>query len=212
MGAYLAGLSGLEKVFLSCAVFGGGIFIMRMILMLFGADQGDADMDVDVDMDVDADTDMDVDDGATGADDSGFDEGDVDASLKLLTVQGLTAFIMMFGLTGFSVSRSSAVGSVVTVGVGCGVGVFAMWLVAKGFAVMKSLQSSGTMNLYDTMGEEGTVYLTIPSEGIGKVRIIVSGRLKVRDAVSQDKVEIKTGERVSVSEITNQRMLVVRKV
>jgi len=85
-----------------------------------------------------------------------------------------------------------------------------MWLVAKGFALMRNLQSVGNMRISDAIGEEGTVYLTIPAEGIGKIQITISGRLMVMDAVSQNKVEIKTGKRVCVSEITSGGMLAVR--
>ena len=94
--------------------------------------------------------------------------------------------------------------------VGILVGLFAMWLIARGFALMRSLQSTGTMRISDAMGEEGTVYLTIPAEGIGKIQITISGRLMVMDAVSQDKVELKTGARVCVSEMTSGGMLAVR--
>ena len=68
MEAYFAGLTGLEKVFLGCAVFGGGLFILRMVLMLVGADQSDVDMDVDVDMDIDMDA----------ADSTDFDDIEID--------------------------------------------------------------------------------------------------------------------------------------
>jgi hypothetical protein len=200
MSGYLAGLSVLEKIYLACAVFGGGFFLLRTILMLSGV--GDTDSEVDTaDLDHGEDHIEDIDHG---------DHAHGDAGLKLLTIQGLTAFIMMFGLTGFSLSRGSLFGSAVTIAVGVVVGVFAMWLVAKGFSLMRSLQSSGTMRIYDAMGEEGTVYLTIPAEGVGKIQITISGRLMVMDAVSLDKKELKTGERVCVSEITSGGMLAVR--
>jgi hypothetical protein len=216
MSNYLASLSVLEKVYLACAVFGGGFFVLRTILMLAGL--GDTHPDVDtVDMGHMEIGHGDTDHGNLDHDDDhveDIDHGDhahVDeGGLKLLTIQGLTAFVMMFGLTGFALSRSSLLGSIMTIVVGGLVGFFAMWLIAKGFALMRSLQSSGTMQIYDAMGEEGTVYLTIPPEGIGKVQITISGRLMVMDAVSQDKVALKTGERVRVSEITSGGMLAVR--
>jgi membrane protein implicated in regulation of membrane protease activity len=220
MNSYLASLSVLEKIYLACAVFGGGFFILRTILMLAGI--GDTDSDVDAGHFGDAHfDDAHIDD--AHMDDAHADDGhsrledidqtshaEVDGGLKILTIQGLTAFIMMFGLTGFAISRSSLLGSIVTIVLGMLVGLFAMWLIAKGFALMRSLQSSGTMQIYDAMGEEGTVYLTIPPEGIGKIQITISGRLMVMDAVSQDKVVLKTGERVRVSEITSAGMLAVR--
>jgi membrane protein implicated in regulation of membrane protease activity len=206
MSSYVAGLSVLEKIYLACAVFGGGFFVLRTILMLTGI--GDTDSDVDADA-VDFDH-GDFDHGDHVDDINHGDHGHGDSGLKLLTVQGLTAFIMMFGLTGFAISRGSVLGSIFTVAIGILVGVFAMWLVAKGFALMRSLQSSGNIQIYDAIGEEGSVYLTIPAEGIGKIRITISGRLKVMDAVSQDKVELKTGACVRVTEISTGGMLSVR--
>lgn len=224
MNSFMAGLSVLEKIYLACGVFGGGVFILRTILMLSGI--GDTDSDADAGGFDHGDVghgDFDHGDADHGDADHGdsdetdrFDDldhgdhGHGDSGLKLLTVQGLTAFIMMFGLTGFAVSRSSLLGSIFTVAIGIVVGLFAMWLVAKGFALMKSLQSSGNIQIYDAIGEEGTVYLTIPAEGIGKVRITISGRLKVVDAISQDKVELKTGKSVRVSEISTGGLLSVR--
>jgi membrane protein implicated in regulation of membrane protease activity len=234
MISYLASLSVLEKLYLACAIFGGGFFIARTILMLIGIGDTDSDVDGgdfgDLHAEVDAghfgDAHPEMDGGHLGdshPDDANVDEGnsrieDIDQSdhtyaeggLKLLTIQGLTAFIMMFGLTGFAISRSSLLGSILTIVVGVIVGLFAMWLIAKGFALMRSMQSSGNMQIYDAIGEEGTVYLTIPAEGVGKIQVTISGRFMVIDAVSQDKIVLKTGERVRVSEITSAGMLAVR--
>jgi membrane protein implicated in regulation of membrane protease activity len=207
MSGYLAGLDGLEKFYLACAVFGGGFFIFRTILMLSGISGTDSDVD-SADMDhggVDHDTDH-------GDDSDHAEQAHGDSGLKLLTIQGITAFIMMFGLTAFSFSRNSLLGSVMTIILGIAVGIFGMWLIAKGFALMRSMQSTGTMQIYDAIGEEGTVYLTIPAEGVGKIQVVISGRLMVRDAVSQDKVDLKTGERVCVSEIISGEMLAVRRL
>ena len=206
MSSYLAGLDMLEKIYLACAVFGGGIFILRTILMLTGIGDTDSDLDTDA---VDFDH-GDFDHGDHADDIDHGDHGHGDAGLKLLTIQGLTAFVMMFGLTGYAVSRSSVLGTIFTIAIGIAVGLFAMWLVAKGFALMRSLQSSGTMRIYDAIGEEATVYLTIPADGVGKIQVTISGRLMVVDAVSQDKVKLKTGERVRVSEISSGGILEVR--
>ena len=208
MNSYMASLSFLEKIYLMCAVFGGGFFVLRTILMLAGI--GDTDSDVDT-ADMDHGGHLEDQDHGDRLDDIDHgDHGHGDSGLKLLTIQGLTAFLMMFGLTGFAVSRGSLLGSVFTIAIGFVVGIFAMWLVAKGFALMKSLQSSGTMRIYDAIGEEGTVYLTIPAEGVGKIQVTISGRLMVMNAVSQDKIELKTGKRVRVSEISSSGMLAVR--
>jgi len=215
MVEYFASLSALEKVYLACAVFGGSLFVLRMILMLCGADSSDADTDMDFDAhDVDFDADGADVDAAHGADaDHAADAHEIhaDGGLRLLTFQGLTAFAMMFGLAGFSISRSSGLGSVVTLGIGILAGMLGMWVLAKGFAIMRSLQSSGTMSLYDAVGEEGSVYLTIPPGGTGKVRVAVSGRLQVIDAVSSEDEELKTGDRVVVTKVSQASVLAVKK-
>jgi len=214
MAEYFASLTGMEKIYLGCAVFGGGMFVIRMVLMLLGA--GDTDMDTDagadVDLDAHADTHFDIDHGGDYAGDHVAEHVGIDEGLRLLSVQGITAFVMMFGLTGYAVSRSTALGSLFTLAVGGGVGLVGMWIVAKGFSVMNRLQSSGNINIYDAMGEEGTVYLRIPAEGTGKVTVTVSGRLMVMDAVSHDRVDLQTGDRVSVAEVINGRLMSVRKL
>ena len=210
MTEYFAALTGMQKVYLACATFGGSLFILRMILMLCGADSSDADADMDFDA---HDVDLDADHGDMEHlhVDGDHGEAHLDTDLRLLTFQGLTAFVMMFGLTGYSVSRSSGIGSVFTVLLGIIAGMFGMWLIAKGFAVMRTLQHSGTMNIYDAVGAEGTVYLTITPGGGGKVRVIVSGRLCVMDAISNGDEVLRTGDRVTVTGVSNERMLVVTK-
>ena len=62
----------------------------------------------------------------------------------------------------------------------------------KAFQAFKRMQSSGTMNLKNAVGEEGEVYLTIKENEPGKVRVAVQEHLKVFDAVSDDGTEIPT--------------------
>ena len=90
-------------------------------------------------------------------------------------------------------------------------GICAMYIMAKTFLMMRKLQSSGTMNMYDVLGEDGNVYLTIPPEGIGKVQIEISGRLKVVDAMSQGNQEFTTGDTVHVVDIDEDSIVVVTK-
>lgn len=199
MAAFLVSVEP-AKFYLGCAVFGATLFVLRTVLMLAGADSADAD-GADLDFDVDADADLDLDDA----------EGDIDAGLRLLTLQGLTAFVMMFGLTGYGITKGSAVGAVLTLAASLVVGVFTLWLVAKAFAVMKGLQSSGTTSLQAAAGEEGVVYLRIPAGGTGKVQVKVGQHLRVVDATSEDKEDICTGERVVVEYTLDGRTLVVRR-
>ena len=211
MFVFLAAMP-IEKTYLACGLFGASIFIIRMVLMLAGA--GDSDADVgDVDADLSGDMDADFDDVDVDHGESDASDADVDIGLHILTVQGLMAFVMMFGFTGYAISTGSGLGGVITMLASTGVGVFTMWLVARLMLLMKSLQSSGTVSLDSAVGEEGSVYLTISAGGVGKVSVKVGHNLKVVDAVCEDKQqEIRTGERVSVAYTMDGRTLVVNKV
>ncbi len=60
--------------------------------------------------------------------------------------------------------------------------------------------------------QEGSVYLTIPAEGTGKIQITVRGSLGIYNAVSERKEEIKTGSRVLVDRVVSGNVLVVTRI
>lgn len=198
MTDFLDSLNMVQIVFLSCALIGGGIFFCRLVLMLVGIG-GDEDGD---------------DFGGDGGDDLGGDEAhhDTDSSFKILSLHGLTAFFMMFGLVGLSLSRQALVPDVLAVLAGVAAGVFTVWLIGKLFAGMKKLQSDGTMRIVNAIGQEGKVYLTIPTGGAGQVQVVVQGQMRLFDAVCSDKERVATGERVTVIDITGVNTLVVEKI
>lgn len=217
MSEWFQSLTILEKVFTFAAGFGGFLFLIRIVLMFVG--MGDSDVDADGGGDIDADGgDFDADGGDMDAD------GDVDGhhdaphdgvgdmlSFKLLSFQGLTGFFMMFGLVGLAISRAY-LGSITAVIGGSVAGLALVWVTDKLFRFVGSLQHSGTMHMKNAINEEGTVYLTIPEGEGGKVRLNVQGRLKVLEAVSEDKSRIPTDARVRVVGVVNENVLVVKKI
>jgi len=210
MTAFFENLNGIEKIFILCAILGSTLFLIRTVLFFLGGDadsEVDGDFDIDADIDVDGDIDFDGDVDAT-------DVGHIDstASFHIFSLHGITGFFMMFGLVGFAMSKSSDLGPAISVLGGLAAGVFTMWLVAKIFMSMKRLQSDGTLNLKNAIGKDGTVYLTISAEGIGKVQVIVQERLKIFNAISAKKEEIKTGESIKVIKVINGNIFVVEKI
>ncbi len=191
MTGLLTESTGLEKFFLICAFLGGVTFLIRFVLQLAG---GNSDVNADIDV---------------GHAD--VVHGDVDASFKILTLQGLTAFFMMFGLVGFVLLRESKVGNTLAVAGALIAGLASVWLIGKIFSSFKKLQSSGTIENKSAVGAEGTVYLTIHSGGTGKVQVSINGRLREFDAVSSMNEDITTGSRIRVKDI-NGRILVVEKI
>jgi membrane protein implicated in regulation of membrane protease activity len=231
----ILGMSVLEQFFLTCALSGSIIFVIRMAMLFagLGGDHGDGeidhdgshdligdshDIDVDVDGDVDIDGDLDVDadvgDASHDLVEAGHDSHSLDNSdfsFKFASLQGLTAFFMMFGWVGLAIIRDSGLPGWAAVFGGCFAGVVTVYIIAFMFRFFISLQSDGTMRVKNALGAGGEVYLRIPAEGSGQVQVEVDGRLKIFDAVSASKEEIKTGEQVTVVWVQDNGVLVVEK-
>jgi membrane protein implicated in regulation of membrane protease activity len=191
---------GMEWFFLLCALIGGTLFVIRLILQFVG---GDTDMDVDGDIDIDVDMDGDVDADAGG---------DSDVSFKMLSLQGITSFALMFGLVGLAMMRQSGQDAIRALVAATAAGSATFWLMKWLFNKAKVLQSSGNIKMKNAVGKEGDVYLTIPSHGTGKARVSVQNHLKVWEATTNSNQEIKTGERVRVTGVVSGNVLVVEKV
>jgi len=203
----------LEKIFVASAIFGGGLVLIRLVLMLMGGD-GDGDVGDVGDVDV---GDMDVGDVDVGDVDAGdADIGDVDhgalSSFHVLSLQSISGFLLLFGLVGLAVNRIEGAGSVWAVLAGGVAGIAMIWILGFLMAGLKSLQSSGTLNLKAAVGVEGKVYLRIPPDGMGKVEIPLQGGMSIFDARSDDKETIPSGERVKVTAVAAGNVMVVRKV
>jgi membrane protein implicated in regulation of membrane protease activity len=180
----------VDTVFLGCAVLGGGTFVIRTVLQFLGVGGDDADAGSDID-DVHA---------------------DADAGFRVLSLQGLSAFFMMFGLVGLALVRQNGVPATLALAVAAAAGAASVWLIGRIFAFMAKLQSSGTMNMYSAIGEEGSVYLTLQRGGVGQVQVAVQGRLGVFEAREQDGKEIATGRRVRVVGVAGGDVLVVQAI
>lgn len=200
MLAALSEMTGLERIFAGCALVGGVIFIFRLVLQFMGAD-----------------FDADGADGLDGADadfDSDFDAeiGDTDYSFKLISLQGLAAFFLMFGLVGWAMLRQSGFSPTHSVFGGAAAGLGTVWVMKKVFEMAMKLQSSGNIKVKNAIGQEGTIYLTIKPGDTGKVRVTVQNHLKIFNATSDSEDEIKTGDRIRVVRIVSGNVLVVEKI
>ncbi|HBA85643.1 MAG TPA: hypothetical protein DCZ95_16295 [Verrucomicrobia bacterium] len=186
---FMENLTSMEKFYAACALFGGALFLVRTILMMVGHG-GDVETDLH----------------------GGEVHGDADASFKILSLQGLTAFFMMFGLVALALSKQNHVAEVWAMLGGVVAGLATVWLIGKIFVGMKSLQSDGTLRMENAIGQEGSVYLTIHPGKTGQVRVPVQGQLRIFDASSEDAGDLKTGERVIVVRVVSGNVLVVTKV
>ena len=181
--------NGLELFFLVCAIVGGFFVLVKLVLQLIG---GDADTDVGVDGDIGI----------------GTEHLDSDVGFRLLSLHGLSAFFMMFGLVGLALYRQSQMGVIISNIGAVTAGVFSVWVIAKIFQGASRLQSSGTLKTKDAVGCSGIVYLTIPEGGRGLVNINFRNHPREFDATEKNGTAVPTGTPVRVVQV-NANILVV---
>jgi hypothetical protein len=190
----MADLSWIEIIYWAATIIGGTLFVLRLIMMFIGGGLSDGDVDMGGDIHTEV----------VG------DHPEADISFKLLSVQGLTSFFMMFGLVGLALLKSNLPVLVTVLG-GTLAGLATVGITGLIFTQMKRLQMEGTIDIQNTVGTQGSVYLTIPQNGTGQVQIIVQGSLKIFDAMSNSKKLIATGEKVQVVGVASGNTLIVEK-
>lgn len=182
-----AGLDPVDRIFLICAAVGGILFVTRMVMGLFTGGGGDDELgDVEV--------------------------HDADISFNILTVQGITAFFLIFGLSGLALSRGSHVKAGYAIMGAFVAGVAIMTIIAKLTQMMKGLHMTGNLDIQRAVGQKGTVYLNIPAGGPGQARVSIQNRLRIMDARAEDKQAIETGEPIEVTDVIDDQTLIVRKL
>lgn len=181
--------NGLEIFFLGCAIIGGCFVLIKLVLQFTG---GDADTDVAIDSDLDIDT----------------QHFNSDVGFRMLSIHGLSAFFMMFGLVGIAMYRQSKMGAMISSLGAVAAGIVSVWVIGKLFQAASKLQSSGTLKTTDAVGSTGTVYLTIPKGGTGQVNLNFKNHLREFNAIEKNGVEVPTGTPVRVVQV-NANILVV---
>lgn len=199
------GLNTLEIFYLFCALLGGILVVFRMIMQVLGAADVDMDSGGGVGGDMGGDVGGDVGGNASGHDDS-------DAGFKLLSMHGLSSFMLMFGLVGYIVYHNERAGVALSLVAGSFAGYISVWIIKRIFDFMIKMQSSGTLEMSAAVGAEGEVYLTIPKGGAGKVMVNFCGRLREFEAMSENGEEMKTGVRIKVVRISGSTLMVDRMV
>lgn len=172
--------------FLICAVLGGIPFILKLIMMLFGGALPD---------------DLDIPDS----------HPDSTLDFKIFSIQSITAFLMMFGLIGLAMYVQSGFGFLISMLAGLVAGGITFYLITKIFLFLPKLDSSGNIEPVDTIGCEGTVYISIHPDTGGTVNVLVQDRQREYDAVSSNNEELKAGTSIRVIGY-NGKSLVVEKI
>lgn len=185
----MQGLGGIEWLFAVSAALGTVFLLTRIVLLVVGAGGHGGGIDVGHDAALD------------GAD------GTSDAAFKLVSLQSLTAFFLMFGLVGLALSRESKAGVGLSLAGGVVAGALAVYVIGWLFKSILSLQSSGTLEMQNAVGQIGKVYLTVPASGEGQVEIEIQGRMMILEAVSTSGCELPTGTLVRVDKMVGSTLL-----
>ncbi len=166
----------IRTLYMVCAIVGGSVMTLQILLLMIGGHDMDADADVDVDH---------------GGDLFGF-----------FSIRAVAAFLTFFGLSGmWGLAENWGAGRTIAVAMGSGLGM--MLLVAWVMSLQSKLYSEGNLDPLNAVGEHAKVYLKIPGENAGKGKITVSiqGRTQEYEAVTSGP-ELATGSSVTVLRMT----------
>ena len=117
MGDFFSQYSGVETLFFICAVFGGFFVLIKFAMMFMGMD---SDMGHDFD--------------------SGGSHMDSDIGFHVLSLQGISSFLMMFGLVGLAMHRQSHFGVFMSFVGAVSAGAFSVWVIGRLFLMFRPVK------------------------------------------------------------------------
>lgn len=146
-----------------------------------------------------------MDDGADS-----FDFGEHDSGMGIFSVRGVTAFFTGFGWTGV-ICTKRGLDLIPTVAIAFFVGfglMLAIYIMMRSFM---RLQSSGTLNYTNAVGQIATVYLTVSpvQRAGGQVEVMIQGRLVTAEALQKGSQPILPGTKVKVVDKIGATTLIV---
>lgn len=192
MDTFFSHFSAMEIFFLVCAIVGGFFVIVKFIMLFIGLDS-----DVGHDFNVDSHN-IDV------------HHSDSDAGFHVLSLHGITSFLMMFGLVGLAMFRQNSMGIMMSLLGAIIAGCASVWVIGKMFMLAGKMKSSGTISIDNTVGAQGKVYMHIPEKGSGRVLVTVNNSLREYDATSNDSKAIDTGTPIRVVWVDGNQLVVER--
>ena len=172
----------MTTFFVVCAVLGGGVLVVQLLLGLLGV--------------IDAGGDAHVGDAHDHAGAHTASEG-----LDLLSVRALSAGVAFFGLGGLT-GLATPLGLWAAIPLALIAGIAAMFGTAVAMRWMLGFEDDGTVSIHGAIGATGTVYLTIPGErkGSGKVTLTLQNRIVEYQAITSD-APLPTGAPIMVVDV-----------
>lgn len=150
-----------------------------------------------------------------GMDDGLGDVGHVDHSsgMSIFSIRGVTAFFLGFGWTGV-ICTKSGMNLPLTLVLAVVVGGVLMLLIFLLMLSFLRMQSSGTLDYDNAVGQMGTVYVTIPPgrKGGGQIETMIQGRLVTAEALHAGNEALEPGAKVKVIEKIGTSTLIVEPI
>ena len=155
---------------------------------------------------------------AEGAPDTGLDhptghDAPADAhetitAFKLLSVRSVLAFATLFSWAGaLYLDRHLPVGRAMLYALAWGMAALVLmsWLVY----ILRHMAETGNIRVSTTVGATGTIYLDVPAEGFGEIRVLCSGVQTHLRAKSAAGTPIKAGTAAKVVRVIGPNMVEV---
>jgi len=178
------------SIFYAIGIIGLVIVVGQMLMTLIGFDSDGLEGGFDVD----------IGDGYPSA-----------SGIGLFSTQTLSAFFLAFGWAGVAMLRNSTsifLSSLVASAFGFCSMLAMFYLLRK----MLKLQAKGNLNYKSVIGEEATVYVTLPGnneDGGGQIQVMIQGRLTTASARKIDEGELKPGQRVRIVNVNGPSSFIV---
>lgn len=187
MEQWYQSLSLFENIYWLVALISSAIFVVLIVMTLFGGDADDLGGDVDAEI-----------------------EADTGIGFQFLSFKNLIGFLTIFGWSGIA-SMDGGLSATLTVIISFICGFLMMTAMAALFYYLAKLQSSGTLKLKNALNQVGEVYLTIGANRskIGKVSINVQGTLRELDALTDEPKDLNQTDVVRVKNVTDNGILIV---
>lgn len=191
-GTWWGNLLTVEKIYWGIALLSTVFFVIQMVMTFAGADS-------DIDMEAEMPTDAEID-------------GDTGMGFQFFTLKNLLGFFTLFGWTGLG-CLDMGMTLLPTLAISSASGLVMMTIMATIFYFMSQLTDDGSLQMKNAVGKTGTVYLVIPPKraAVGKVTLQMQGRTIEMSAMTDDEVEIPTGSVVTVIEVVNNSILLVKR-
>jgi hypothetical protein len=183
---YWLHLTPTMKMFVGIGAISSAVLTLQMILAMIGGDLDGLDAEVDIP-----------------------DTGEGGAS-GILSIRTIGAFFTGFGWSGAAMLQAGY-GTGAATFVGIVVGSIFMALIFYLMAYLHSLRQEGTINYANAVGKIGSVYLPVPPhrKGIGQIEVLVQGRLKIVQAITDNDKKIGNRVAVRVTELVDTQTILV---